>query len=105
MGDKLMPGSPPDDATEEEWIADHKEFWAGVDEGLAEKDNKKPQLHLTRPADRSLEAFKKWMTDLAQRLVPGAPNDMTEEMWVAKHGEFWERLDKGLAKKNDKTAT
>jgi hypothetical protein len=60
--------------------------------------DKKPRLHLTRPADRSLEAFKKWMTDLAERLVPGAPNDMTEEKWVAKHKKFWEGVDEGLAK-------
>ncbi len=67
--------------------------------------NKKPQLHLTRPANRSLEAFKKWMTELSERLVPGAPNNMTEAQWATKHKEFWERLDKGLAKKNNRTAT
>ncbi len=64
--------------------------------------DKKPQLHLTRPADRSLEAFKKWMIDLAERLVPGVPNNVTEEEWFANHKEFWERLDKGLAKKDNK---
>lgn len=61
--------------------------------------NVKPQLHLTRPADRSLEAFKKWMMDLAERLVPGTPNNLTEEEWVQKHKEFLEKLDKGTSHK------
>jgi len=57
----------------------------------------KPQLHLTRPADRSLEAFKSWITGMAERLVPGAPNNITESEWIAKHKEFWDKIDKKSA--------
>jgi len=88
------------DADEEQ-----KKILGDIVDNVDAANDVKPQLHLTRPADRSLEAFKTWITDLAERLVPGAPNDVTESQWVEKHEEFWKRLDKGLAKKNNKTAT
>jgi hypothetical protein len=62
--------------------------------------DQKPQLHLTRPADRSLEAYKTWLLDLTARLVPGAPSTMTEADWIKKHKEFWEKVDAAAHKIN-----
>jgi hypothetical protein len=66
----------------------------------------KPQLHLSKPADRSLQAFKDWMNAMGDKLMPGSPpDDATEEEWIADHKEFWAGVDKGLAEQNKKTAT
>jgi len=59
----------------------------------------KPQLHLAKPADRSLQAFKDWINALADKLVPGLPDDISEEEWISKHKKFWEGVDRGLAEK------
>lgn len=61
--------------------------------------DKKPQLQLGRPADRSLEAYKKFITDMTERILPGAPNTITDEKWLEYHKKFWEGVDKGKAKK------
>jgi ABC-type nitrate/sulfonate/bicarbonate transport system substrate-binding protein len=59
----------------------------------------KPQLHLSKPADRSLQAFKDWMQTMGDKLMPGSPpDDATEEEWIADHKEFWEGVDEGRAK-------
>ena len=60
---------------------------------MANKRNTPPQLYLARPADRSVEAYKKWIITLTQKLVPGAPNDVTEEQWAKNCQEFWEKVD------------
>jgi hypothetical protein len=61
---------------------------------MANQEPNKPQLHLTRPLDRSLESFKTWLMEMTQALVPGAPDDMTEEDWIDAHKKFWEKVDK-----------
>lgn len=45
---------------------------------------------LSRPADRSLEAFKKWITDMVAKINPNAPpDDTTDEEWEADWKKFW----------------
>ena len=64
------------------------------------KNEKKPQLHLSKPADRSLQAFKDWMNAMADKIMPGlSTDDITEEKWVASHKKFWEGVDRGLPPK------
>jgi hypothetical protein len=52
-------------------------------------DDKKPQLTLSRPADKSLEAFKAFITKFVQKISPGSQSDITEEEWIEFHKEFW----------------
>jgi hypothetical protein len=66
--------------------------------------HKKPKLHLSKPADRSLQAFKDWMQAMGDKLMPNSPpDDATEEEWIADHKKFWEGVDNGLAEKNKKS--
>jgi hypothetical protein len=66
--------------------------------------DKKPKLHLSKPADRSLQAFKDWMQAMGDKLMPNSPpDDATEEEWIADHKKFWEGVDSGLAEKNKKS--
>jgi hypothetical protein len=64
------------------------------------KKDARPQLHLTRPVDRSLEAFKSWMQGMVQHLVPGAPSTMTDQDWIREHKAFWKAVDEAQ-KKNE----
>lgn len=57
-------------------------------------ENKKPQLTLARPADRSLEAFKEFITKMAQRIAPGSKSVITDDEWVDLHRKFWENAGK-----------
>lgn len=52
-------------------------------------ENKKVKLDLSRPADKSLEAFKEWAIAFTKRINPNAKDTMTEEQWVKAHQEFW----------------
>lgn len=46
----------------------------------------KPALHLTRPADRSLAAYRAWV----RALVPGdLDDDLTPAEWDAAWRAFW----------------
>jgi hypothetical protein len=49
----------------------------------------KPQLVLARPADKSLEAFKAFITKMTEKLSPGAKSTITEEKWIQLHKDFW----------------
>jgi hypothetical protein len=51
--------------------------------------DKKPQLTLGRPADRSLEAFKAFITNFVQKISPGSVSDITDEEWIKYHKDFW----------------
>lgn len=53
----------------------------------------KAQLHITRPNDRSLEEYKKWIQGLVQKVNPGNESKMTEDDWIKAHREFWEKID------------
>lgn len=53
----------------------------------------KARLTLSRPKDRSLEAFKKWITGVMQAFKPDAKDTTTEEQWQDAHRRFWEKAD------------
>lgn len=55
---------------------------------MAQKTTK-PTLNLARPADRSLEAFKAFITKMTQKLAPGSASTITEDEWIQYHKEFW----------------
>ena len=46
-----------------------------------------PTVGFSRPADRSLAAYKAWMLGVLARL--GGTDDMTEAQWEAGWREFW----------------
>jgi len=49
------------------------------------------KVTLSRPKDKSLEAFKAWINELATRLTGSADDDgsMSEDDWKKAHEEFW----------------
>ena len=50
---------------------------------------------LSRPKDRSLEAFKIWMTEIAERLTTQKVMiNLTEEEWKKNWKEFWQHKPK-----------
>lgn len=50
-----------------------------------------PDKIYTRPRDQSLEAYKGWIQGLALRLNPNAKDTTTEEEWVEKWKQFWNK--------------
>lgn len=50
------------------------------------KPNKKVDVSL--PKDRSLEAYKAWVKELAKRLTK-TEFELTEEEWIENWKEFW----------------
>ncbi len=56
-------------------------------------DEPKKQVFWTRPQDRSLEAYKAFITNIVNRINPDAPDTMTEEMWEKAWKEFWSKAD------------
>lgn len=46
-------------------------------------------IFVTRPTDRSLEAYKAWMRELAQKLEKNGEVKWTEEEWIANWKKFW----------------
>jgi hypothetical protein len=53
----------------------------------------KAKLTLSRPPDRSLETFKKWINGIMDALKPGTEDTTTEEQWADAHRRFWEKAD------------
>jgi hypothetical protein len=53
---------------------------------------------LSRPKDRSVEAYKVWMEEVINYINPDAENNMTDELWAAGHKEFWLKVDEAEAK-------
>jgi hypothetical protein len=45
-------------------------------------------LNLSRPADKSLEAYKKWLQNFF-KAVTGKSMKATEEKWIKEWKEFW----------------
>lgn len=49
-----------------------------------------PELSITRPIDRSLEAYKDWIRAVTEALAGGPiEDDTTPEEWEADWREFW----------------
>jgi len=55
------------------------------------------KLAITRPPDRSLEAYKTWIQNMV-RAMGGKTGDATEADWVEMHAEFWANADKAEGK-------
>ena len=51
----------------------------------------KPELYLDQPEDRSLAAFKRFISETMEALGGNMTEGrLTEEQWVAKWQKFWE---------------
>jgi hypothetical protein len=49
-------------------------------------------ITVTRPQDRSLEAYKAWMMDLAKKLTTGSAElKWTEEEWITNWKKYWKK--------------
>lgn len=53
---------------------------------------KKPTL--SRPKDRSLQAFKAWVLEIADRMGVKNGRDLTDDQWAARHKAFWAKAGK-----------
>lgn len=58
------------------------------------KKSAKPRLVLSRPVDRSLAAYKDWITSTVAELIGNTDDDMTEAEWKAAWQEFWAKKPK-----------
>jgi uncharacterized protein YaaR (DUF327 family) len=52
---------------------------------------KKPIL--SRPKDKSLEAYKAWIKEFVKSLGGSSEDDMTEEQWVEGWKKFWSKVN------------
>lgn len=57
------------------------------------KKNEKTTIHYGRLADRSLEAYKEFVSTMMKNLTPGMEETVTEEEWKTAHAEFWAKAD------------
>jgi hypothetical protein len=49
---------------------------------------------LSRPKDRTLEAYKAWMNEILDHMLPdGKPLVMPEEKWEEGWKKFWSKAD------------
>jgi len=48
---------------------------------------------VSRPKDRSLESFKRWMTEMTDHINPDHGSTLSEDQWKEKHRKFWEKAD------------
>jgi hypothetical protein len=49
----------------------------------------KPELVLSRPADKSLAAFKEWVNESVKALNGDTSQDLTETKWEEAWKQFW----------------
>jgi hypothetical protein len=47
---------------------------------------------LSRPKDKSLEAYKQWIKEITFHLTGKNDDSMTEEKWIESWKEFWSKL-------------
>lgn len=57
----------------------------------------------SRPTDKSLQAYKDWITGVVKRINPNSEDTMTEAEWVESWKEFWSKA-KGV-KDDSETST
>ena len=43
----------------------------------------------SRPADKSWQAYRDWITSIVKMLNPNAPNNETDADWQRMAAEFW----------------
>lgn len=64
--------------------------------------NNTPQVVITRLEDRSLEAYKAWITGILVAIKgeeAASDSKMTEEKWQAAHERHWAKRDAARAKR------
>lgn len=52
--------------------------------------------------DRSLQAYKDWISGMYSSIIPNGKTNLTEEEWEQKWKEFWAKVDKPSTKKKTK---
>jgi hypothetical protein len=61
---------------------------------------------LSRPKDKTLQAFKEWMKEIGDKLLPkDAPRVMTEKDWERLWKEFWSEADTEISQSKPKKKT
>ena len=57
--------------------------------------NRRPKvISVLRPRDKSLEAYKTWLKGIASQLAPEAKVEWTEEQWIEKWNNHWQKKEK-----------
>lgn len=51
-------------------------------------------INVLRPKDKSLEAYRAWMKGIASQLAREAEIGWTEEQWIEKWKDFWQKQEK-----------
>jgi hypothetical protein len=52
-----------------------------------------PDKFYSRPKDKSLQAYKDWITGVVKRINPNAKDTMTEEKWEESWKRFWSKAE------------
>jgi hypothetical protein len=52
-----------------------------------------PDKFYSRPKDKSLQAYKDWITSVVNRINPDAEETMTESQWEEHWKEFWSKAE------------
>ncbi|HMU91854.1 MAG TPA: hypothetical protein PLI15_13120 [Anaerolineales bacterium] len=63
--------------------------------------NKAEGRDYSAPKDESLQAFKDWILGIYFNLTGKKTDDMSEEQWVAKWREFWQKQKDKQEKNNN----
>ena len=64
-----------------------------LEEGI-KQDEEEEKRFLSRPKDRTLEAYKAWMTEIIDRMLPSDnPRVMTDQDWEDGWKIFWSDVD------------
>jgi hypothetical protein len=62
----------------------------GFTKRLGQMDDKPYKtIFVARPTDRSLEAYKVWIRELAQKLQSNGEVKWAEDEWIANWKKFW----------------
>ena len=67
------------------------------------ESNLNQKVTASRPVDKSVEAYKAWIMEIARRLTTDPTKiQLTEAEWIANRTEFWNEKFNRRVKENDR---
>lgn len=68
------------------------------------ESNLNQRVTASRPVDKSVEAYKAWIMEIARRLTTEPTKiQLTEAEWIASRTEFWNEKSNRHVKENNRT--
>lgn len=68
------------------------------------ENNLNQRITASRPVDKSVEAYKAWILEIAKRLTTDPSKiQLTEAEWIASRTEFWNEKSNRHVKENYRT--